>query len=55
MTDVDVRTGRSLIDSMGNEVVVRDDTIRELVPFDPMGHDDAVRVALAERARAGAA
>ncbi|MER5673628.1 NAD(P)H-binding protein [Pseudonocardia alni] len=55
VTDVDVRTDRSLIDSMGNEVVVRDDTIRELVPFDPMGHDDAVRVALAERARAGAA
>ena len=31
VTDVDVRTGRSLIDSMINEVVVRDDSIRELV------------------------
>ena len=51
VTDVDVQTGRSLIDSMSNEVVVRDDGIRELVDFDPMSYDDAVLLALGERAR----
>jgi uncharacterized protein YbjT (DUF2867 family) len=55
VTDVDVATGRSLIDSMSNEVVVRDDSIRELVPFDPMDYDEAVLVALGERARAARA
>ena len=55
VTDVDVATGRSLVDSMSNEVVVRDDSIRELVPFDPMDYDDAVLVALGERARAARA
>ena len=53
VTDVDVQTGRSLIDSMSNEVVVRDDSIRELVPFEPMDYDDAVLLALGERAKAG--
>ena len=52
VTDVDVQTGRSLIDSMTNEVVVRDDSIRRVVPFEPMGYDDAVLAALGERARA---
>jgi uncharacterized protein YbjT (DUF2867 family) len=51
VTDVDVRTGRNLIDSMANEVVVRDDAIRELVPFEPMDYDAAVLAALGERAR----
>lgn len=51
VTDVDTQTGRSLIDSMSNEVVVRDDAIRSLVPFEPMGYDDAVLAALGERAR----
>ena len=50
VTDVDTATGRSLIDSMSNEVVVRDDAIRDLLPFEPMGYDDAVRAALADRA-----
>lgn len=50
VTDIDGQTGRALIDSMRNEVVVRDDSIRDLVPFEPMGYDDAVRAALAERA-----
>ena len=49
VTDVDGQTARSLIDSMGNEVVVRDDAIRRLVPFEPTGYDDAVRRALADR------
>jgi uncharacterized protein YbjT (DUF2867 family) len=49
VTDVDTQTGRSLIDSMANEVVVTDDSIRSVVPFEPMGYDDAVRTALSER------
>jgi uncharacterized protein YbjT (DUF2867 family) len=52
VTDVDVRTGRSLVDSMINEVVVREDSIRELVSFEPMDFDAAVLAALGERARA---
>ena len=51
VTDVDLQTGRSLIDSMTNEVVVRDDAIRQVVPFEPLGYDEAVLVALGERAR----
>ena len=46
VTDVDRQSGRSLIDSMINEVVVHDDRIRTVVPFEPMGYDDAVRQAL---------
>jgi len=46
VTDVDRQSGRSLIDSMTNEVVVHDDGIRSVVPFEPMGYDDAVRQAL---------
>jgi uncharacterized protein YbjT (DUF2867 family) len=49
VTDVDTRAGRNLIDSMVNEVIVRDHTIRDVVPFKTMGYDDSVRVALAER------
>jgi uncharacterized protein YbjT (DUF2867 family) len=52
VTDVDVQTGRSLIDSMTNEVVVHDDSIRRVVPFEPMSYDEAVLTALGERARA---
>ena len=55
VTSVDVQTGRSLIDSMSNEVVVRDESIRELVPFDPMDYDAAVLQALGERAKAARA
>jgi uncharacterized protein YbjT (DUF2867 family) len=51
VTNVDVPTGRSLIDSMSNEVVVRDKSIRELVDFDPMSYDEAVLAALGERAQ----
>ncbi len=49
VTDVDTSTGRSLVDSMTNEVIVRDDRIRDLVPFEPLGYDEAVKVALADR------
>ena len=52
VTDVDVQTGRSLIDSMTNEVVVRENSIRTLVPFEPMDYDTAVLQALGERAKA---
>ena len=55
VTDVDVQTGRSLVDSMSNEVVVRDDSIRTLVPFGPMDYDACVLQALGERARAARA
>jgi uncharacterized protein YbjT (DUF2867 family) len=49
VTDIDTGTGRALIDSMTNEVVVRDQSIRDLIPIEPMSYDDAVRAALRER------
>ena len=48
VTDVDTTTGRALVDSMTNEVVVRDQSIRDLIPFQPMPYNAAVRKALAE-------
>jgi uncharacterized protein YbjT (DUF2867 family) len=52
VTDVDPGTGRNLIDSMTNEVIVHDESIRDLVPIQPMSYDDAVRAALRERREA---
>ena len=52
VTDIDTGTGRALIDSMTNEVIVRDQSIRDLVPIQPMSYDDAVRAALRERREA---
>ena len=52
VTDVDPATGRNLIDSMTNEVIVHDQSIRDLVPIQPMSYDDAVRAALRERREA---
>ena len=52
VTDVDTATGRALVDSMTNEVIVRDHSIRDLIPFGPMTYDDAVRKALGERVQA---
>jgi uncharacterized protein YbjT (DUF2867 family) len=49
VTDVDVTTGRNLIDSMVTEVVVTDQSIREIVPGDPLPYAEAVRRALEER------
>ncbi|RYB89439.1 NAD-dependent epimerase/dehydratase family protein [Nocardioides glacieisoli] len=49
VTDVDVTTGRNLIDSMSTEVVVRDTSIREVVPGEPLTYEESVRRALAER------
>jgi uncharacterized protein YbjT (DUF2867 family) len=53
VTDVDLATARNLVDSMTTEATVRDHhAIRELVPGDPIGYDEAVRLALADRAHA---
>jgi uncharacterized protein YbjT (DUF2867 family) len=48
VTDVDVTTGRNLIDSMGIEVLVKEQRIREIVPGEPMGYAEAVRRALSD-------
>jgi uncharacterized protein YbjT (DUF2867 family) len=48
VTDVDTTTGRNLIDSMSTEVVVTDDSIRDVVPGEPLSYAEAVRRALAE-------
>ncbi len=50
VTDVDLQTGRSLVDSMTNEVVVRDESLRQLLPFTLRSYDEMVLDALAERA-----
>jgi uncharacterized protein YbjT (DUF2867 family) len=52
VTDVDMATARNLIDSMTTEVIVRDYSIEQVVPGPTMGYDDAVRLALADRAAA---
>jgi uncharacterized protein YbjT (DUF2867 family) len=54
VTDLDTTTGVNLIKSMRNEVVMRDYTIRQLVPFEPMDYSQAVLVALNEAAEARA-
>jgi len=54
VTDVDIKTARNLVDSMTTEVIVHDRSIEQVVPGPPMGYDDAVRAALAERAEASA-
>jgi uncharacterized protein YbjT (DUF2867 family) len=53
VTDVDVTTGRNLIDSMSTEVLVRDTSIREVVPGEPLSYEESVRRALAERRKSG--
>ncbi|AZI58196.1 NAD-dependent epimerase/dehydratase family protein [Nakamurella antarctica] len=52
VTDVDLMTARNLIDSMTSEVIVKDLAIRDVVPGEPMGYEDSVRLALADRAAA---
>ena len=51
VTDVDVTTGRNLIESMGTEVLVTDHSIREIVPGEPLDYEEAVRRALDEGGR----
>ena len=53
VTDVDVTTGRNLIDSMGTEVLVKEQSIREVVPGEPLTYGEAVRRALEERREEG--
>ncbi|TQL66386.1 uncharacterized protein YbjT (DUF2867 family) [Nocardioides albertanoniae] len=53
VTDIDLTTGRNLIDSMSTEVVVRDQRILDVVPGDPLPYREAVRRALAERLAEG--
>lgn len=55
VTDVDLPTARNLVDSMTTEVIVSDRSICAVVPGTPMGYDDSVRLALAERARSESA
>jgi uncharacterized protein YbjT (DUF2867 family) len=50
VTDVDLATARNLVDSMTVEVVVHDHSINDVVPGETLGYDDAIRLALAERA-----
>jgi uncharacterized protein YbjT (DUF2867 family) len=54
VTDVDTATARNLVDSMTNEVIVTDRSIEDVVPGPTIGYDDAVRLALADRAKAKA-
>lgn len=50
VTDVNLAAARNLVDSMITEVVVHDHSIAEVVPGETIGYDDAIRLALAERA-----
>ncbi|MCU1400635.1 MAG: NAD-dependent epimerase/dehydratase [Acidimicrobiales bacterium] len=54
VTDVDLQTARSLVDSMANEVIVNDRRFEQLVGREPMTFIDATRLALAQRAQGGA-
>ncbi len=47
LTDQPVAVARPLADGLAVEVVVADERMRGLVPFDPLGYDDAVLAALA--------
>jgi uncharacterized protein YbjT (DUF2867 family) len=48
LTDVDPQLAVSLLESLGNDVVVNDDTITQLLPGDLMTFDQMVDAALAE-------
>lgn len=52
VTDVDIATARNLVDSMATEVTVKDNAIMDVVAGATIGYEDAVRLALADRARA---
>jgi uncharacterized protein YbjT (DUF2867 family) len=53
ITDVDLTTARSLVDSMCNEVVVHDNRINELLCHEPMTFEAAASAALRPRERDG--
>jgi uncharacterized protein YbjT (DUF2867 family) len=46
VTPVNASVARPLIDGLRTPTVVRDERIRELIPFEPTSFDDAVREAL---------
>jgi hypothetical protein len=48
LTDVDPQLAVSLLDSLGNDVVVHDDSITRLLPGPLMGFDEMVDAALAD-------
>ncbi|GAB2774508.1 NAD(P)H-binding protein [Nocardioides salsibiostraticola] len=48
VTDVDVTTGRNLIDSMATEVVCTEFSILQVVPGEPIAYQEAVRQAIEE-------
>jgi uncharacterized protein YbjT (DUF2867 family) len=52
VTDVNPSTARNLVDSMTNDVVVSDDSIKQIVAGEPIDYEEAARRALAERAAA---
>ncbi len=54
VTDVDTATARNLVDSMSNEVIATDTSIRDIVPGEPISYDEAVELAYADRERATA-
>jgi hypothetical protein len=47
VTDQSPKVARELVEGLSIEVVVTDDRIRSLVPFEPIGFDEAVGQALA--------
>jgi len=51
ITDVDLATARALVESLSNEVVVRDRRIEELTGHRAMSFEEAVERALAARER----
>jgi uncharacterized protein YbjT (DUF2867 family) len=51
LTDVDLTTARSLVESMTNEVLVHDRSVQDLVPHRPVDFATAARAALQARAR----
>ena len=55
ITDVDLTTARTLVDSLTNEVVVRDHRLDELLGHTPMTFAEAAARALAARAQRRAA
>ena len=46
VTPLPVDLARTLVDSLANEVIVRDDTIRDVVDLDPLSTRDAIEFAL---------
>jgi uncharacterized protein YbjT (DUF2867 family) len=52
VTDVDFKTAQNLVSSMTNETIVHDTSIHDVLPGDTMSYEDAVRLALHDRAQA---